>query len=206
MKRIVNGVTYNTDTATALARSQWEPDEVTRVEGTLYQTRGGAFFVDEESTRSVWNERQQEHQTKITNTFFPMSAEEAQTWMMEGDVEVFRNPFEDPPEAAAEPEPAATLYMRVAPALKKQVDDVAAKSGLSTNSLATRCMERCFGEPSKRDIDAAAEAIFQAMESARGVSLTSIDIQKQDHYRIAAHAALISSRLPDLPKKSRYAM
>ena len=33
--------------------------------------------------------------------------------MLEGDVEVFNNPFEDPPEATAEAEPGATIYVRV---------------------------------------------------------------------------------------------
>jgi hypothetical protein len=194
MKRIVNGVTYNTDTSTALARCTWELEDTT-AEGTLYQTRGGAFFVDEEETRLIWNERRQERQTKVTNTFIPMSAEQAQKWMMEGEVEVFRNPFEDPPEATAESEPAATLYMRVAPALKKQVDEFAAESGLSTNSLATRCMERCFGAPSKKDIETAAVAIFQTLENAHGFPLGSVDVQKQELYRVAAHAALTSFRL-----------
>jgi hypothetical protein len=39
MKRIVEGMTYNTDTATLLA---WTERKKEREE--LYQTRGGAFF------------------------------------------------------------------------------------------------------------------------------------------------------------------
>jgi hypothetical protein len=38
-----------------------------------------------------------------------MSPEEAHKWMMNGDIEVFHNPFEDPPEATAEAEPGATI-------------------------------------------------------------------------------------------------
>jgi len=51
MKRLIDGVTYNTDTATLLARSDYEGDWNNNkypVEGELFQTRGGAFFIVEE--------------------------------------------------------------------------------------------------------------------------------------------------------------
>jgi hypothetical protein len=151
MKRIVNGVTYNTDTSTALAHSSWENDDG-QVEGTLYQTRGGAFFVDEETTRSIWNEREREHETKVVNSFIPMSAEQAHKWMMEGEVEIFSNPFEDPPEAAAENDPGATIYMRVPASLKKRVEEAAGASKLSGNVWAMRCVERCLEEKSLKPL------------------------------------------------------
>src|SRR4029077_5733190 len=50
MKRIIDGVTYNTDTSTRLAQSEYETEyshEEKSCIGTLYQTRGGAFFVHE---------------------------------------------------------------------------------------------------------------------------------------------------------------
>src|SRR5258708_5843245 len=102
MKRIVDGTTYNTDTSTALARCEYGPAEGEQVVETLYQTRGGAFFIDQETTRTTWNEREREEVTKVTNTFMPQSPEAAHKWLMTGDNEIFHNPFEDPPEAAAE--------------------------------------------------------------------------------------------------------
>jgi hypothetical protein len=45
-----------------------------------------------------------------------MSADAAQKWMMEGEVEVIDNPLEDPPEAAEKVEPGSTVYVRVPPA------------------------------------------------------------------------------------------
>jgi hypothetical protein len=148
MKKIVNGVTYNTQTSTALARSTWEPEQHTTVQGTLYQTRGGAFFVDERSIRSIWNELAGEEEEKVSNSFIPMSAEQAQKWMMEGEVEVFSNPFEDPPEAVAERDAGATIYIRVPAALKKQVDEAAATVNMSANVWAMRCLENCLkGSP-----------------------------------------------------------
>ena len=58
MKRIVDGVTYNTATSTAVARSEWLDDEgATPVTSTLYQTLGGAFFIHHELKKRVWVER-----------------------------------------------------------------------------------------------------------------------------------------------------
>ena len=44
MKRVVNGVTYNTETSTLIAESTWDEEPAYRgtVEGKLYKTRGGA--------------------------------------------------------------------------------------------------------------------------------------------------------------------
>jgi hypothetical protein len=43
---------------------------------------------------------------------------------------------------------------------------------------------------SKAKIEAAAQAIFQTLESKHGAPLSSIDVQRQDAYRIAASVAL----------------
>jgi hypothetical protein len=144
MKRIVNGVTYNTETATRLAEARWEDDEG-EVLGILYQTRGGAFFVDTEVTSAeVWNEDDRKYERAVKHAFRPLSPEQAHKWIMDGDVEVFRNPFEDPPEAAAEAEPGATIYVRVPASLKRSVDKAAGEAGVSGNVWAMRCVERCL--------------------------------------------------------------
>jgi predicted HicB family RNase H-like nuclease len=76
--------------------------------------------------------------------FAPMSPERAQAWLLEGDVEVFSNPFEDPPEAEAEEETAATVYTRMTSSLKRDVDAAAEKAGVSVNVWMTRCVEQCL--------------------------------------------------------------
>jgi predicted HicB family RNase H-like nuclease len=135
-----------------LAESSWEDKDhngLTTAEHkhTLYQTRGGAFFVDEETTQSVWNERERETETKTSNTFIPMSPEQAHKWMMTGEVEVFRSPFELPPEAEAEAEPGSTIYIRVPAALKSNVDKAARAAKVSGNVWAMRCLEQCLEKP-----------------------------------------------------------
>lgn len=145
MKRIVNGVTYNTDTSTAIARWQREDeDEGTQEEMILYQTRGGAFFVHEIRETKAWNEREREYEERSRHAFEPMSPEEAHKWLLEGDVEVFHNPFDDPPEASAEAEPGATIYLRVPSSLKNRVDEAAKNEKVSGNVWAMRCVERCL--------------------------------------------------------------
>jgi hypothetical protein len=179
MKRIVNGVTYNTDTATLLAQSKWEEDGEHAV-GTLYQTLGGAFFVNEEITKTIWNEGEREHQKQTTNNFVPLSPEGAHKWLMEGgDVEVFRNPFEDPPEATAEAEPAATIYIRVPASLKRFVDEAAKSEKLSGNVWAMRCVERCLNPnpyPDAKKALATAYAILVRIgaQDGDGLSLTQV--------------------------------
>jgi hypothetical protein len=147
MKRLVNGVTYNTDTSTALATSSYENDEG-EVEATLYQTRGGAFFVVAESTKLVWNERTREQETKPITTVEPLSPEKAHEWIMTGEVEIInKSPFDEPPEATAEAEPGATIYIRVPAALKSEADKAAKEAKVSGNVWAMRCIERCLERP-----------------------------------------------------------
>jgi hypothetical protein len=56
------GVTYNTDTSTVVARGEWNDEAwggnpAEEHSGTLYQTRGGAFFLHVHSEWQVLNRR-----------------------------------------------------------------------------------------------------------------------------------------------------
>ncbi len=147
MKRVVNGVTYDTNTATVLARQDWDNGDDEggdRGVQTLYQTRGGAFFVWTDGEKTVWNQRAQEKQQRPFTECLPMSPEEAQAWITEGDVELLHNPFGELPEAAAEAEPGATIYLRLPASLKARVDKAAEKQELSINAYAMKCLERCL--------------------------------------------------------------
>lgn len=143
MKRIINGVTYNTDTSTPLAKANYEDDDG-EVLGILYQNRGGAFFLYEHGSKAWWNESERQSEVKVKESFTPMSPEQAHKWIMEGEVEVLQNPFEDPPEATAEAEPGATIYIRVPATLKRKVDEAAGAAGVSGNMWAMRCIESCL--------------------------------------------------------------
>ena len=144
MKRIIDGVAYNTDTSTVIARSEYEGEYNHRNSNciaTLYQTRGGAFFVVE-TFNLGWDE--ETRLDDIRDRFKALSAERAQNWIMTGEVEIIHNPFGEPPEATAEAEASATLYTRVPVSLKQRIEAAARDDGLSGNAWLMRCAERCL--------------------------------------------------------------
>ena len=83
------------------------------------------------------------------DSFHPLSPEAANKWLLDGYVEVFNNPFDDPPQATAEAIPGATIYIRVPAALKRRVEEAADAEKVSGNVWAMRCVERCL-EPGSR--------------------------------------------------------
>lgn len=142
MKRIVGGKTYNTETAALVARgwwtdnSRWRQDAV-RMQDDLYITRGGAFFrvrteVDNAEARAILE---------------PLTRARAEEWAAEDEVEIYdATALAEPPEAAAEVEPEATLYIRVPRALKERIEGHAKEDGVSLNAWVMRCVERCAAE------------------------------------------------------------
>jgi hypothetical protein len=165
MKRLIDGVTYNTETATLLARSNYEGDWnnwAAQGEGELYQTRGGAFFIVEKLEYIAPGPLDQfGNETvgapPVTKMRFRKCSEDgARKWIIEGDVgniqtsngrkksdgvEVFLNPFE---EKVSEDETEGTIYARMPASLKRKIEESAKGDGISANSWAMRCFERCL--------------------------------------------------------------
>jgi hypothetical protein len=147
MKRIVNGRTFNTDTSERIAQKQFEEpvfqSDPIEWEDTLYETRGGAFFVVHKKT---WTDKDENDEwvRREKFTFEPMTETEAHNFIMRGETEVFHNPFEDPPEAEDDEERGATVFVRVSADFKQRIDKAAEKAGLSTNAWALRCFEKCL--------------------------------------------------------------
>ncbi len=160
MKRIIDGVTYNTDTSERLAVSQCTAsyaNEPYDCRATLYRTRGGAFFVHERIDLGVNDDGLREHADRAK----AMSAAEAEQWIMTGDVEVFHNPFGEPPEAVTEVEPSATIYIRVPAGLKQRAEQAAKDAELSLNAWSIRSFERSLA----LDNDVAADDGHKARQS-----------------------------------------
>ena len=136
MKRIIDGMTYNTDTATKVAifRVDFIDKEAGYKDSTLYVTRGGAFFVH------VYVPDMEEF------ALDPHDRIEAQEWILHGEVEIFNDVLEDPPEASEDQpaQPEATIYVRVPEPLKRQIDKVAKDEGQSVNAWVMRCVETCL--------------------------------------------------------------
>ena len=143
MKRLIDGVTYNTDTATLLARSEYEGDWNNKecpIKGELYRTRGGAFFIVEHVTVGLLDKGEPEETDDIRTRFLKSSDDGALRWINTGDVEVFLNPFED---KVPEDETEGTVYVRMPANLKRRIEVLAESAGLSANAWAIRCFEQC---------------------------------------------------------------
>ena len=145
MKRIIDGVAYNTETSTKVAEMTFEADPnisgSTRGAVTVYQTRSGAFFkLDHEVIG--YRDRDGEWQERVSNQCEAMTREEVLAWVaQQGDVEVFGNALDDVPEAMEAKEGEATIYTRVPASLKARADAQATAAGMSLNAFVIRCLE-----------------------------------------------------------------
>ena len=142
IKRIIDGVAYNTATSALIAQSEYEVDfKRTDADclGKLYQTRGGAYFVHEQIDTG---ERDDYGDRVYRDRFEPMTAEEAEQWTLSDQTEVFaKSPFAEPPEAQAEVEPGATVYLRLPASLKARIEEAAEQAKLSVNAWMMKVAE-----------------------------------------------------------------
>lgn len=143
MKRIVNGVSYNTETSTEIAKSEYDEGEgESSGSEILYQTRGGAFFTCGFKLTMIPDKKTpNERIVKETKIFYPLTRDEAQDWVMTGNVEVYSDIFDDMPEAAEEINPELTIYVRVPTSLKDRIEAAAKAAEQSVNAWALRCLE-----------------------------------------------------------------
>jgi hypothetical protein len=139
MKRVVNGIAYNTDTALRLGFDAKDEDYGPTA---LYQTKGGAFFLHFEMENTIWNETTRKNETVKEPAFRPIGPGHAKVWLAVKGVEVFHNPFNDKRSNATERELGGTLAVRVPGTLKRAVEQAAKKSGISGNAWTMRCIER----------------------------------------------------------------
>ena len=136
MKRIINGKTYNTETATEIARHQDEGDEVWEA---LFQSRFGAYFLH--GVRETWAEPL----SYMTSLPFvePLSPEQAQKWMeehVEWETDLIEAHFGEMPEAG---EAESRFTLRIPQLLKDRIDKLAKMRAQSTNAWIIRCLETC---------------------------------------------------------------
>jgi hypothetical protein len=155
-KRIINGQTYNTDTATLIAQAEQDfpgdsntgqPDSHAEVK--VYQTRGGAFFLHTVSENYFRKDRNGNWSPLLENLFEPMTREEVEEWVkkngyLDYQIELLSPTIGEPPEAADEAVPASSLYIRVPTSLKVRIEEAAEAEKLSVNAWAMRCMETCI--------------------------------------------------------------
>lgn len=131
-KRIIDGKTYNTETATRIAGS-------TREEGTgsvveyLYQNRFGAFFLYRDV--NGWEEHDGE-------TLIPQNPEQAREWLEQqhnatAQIEAL---FGAMPEAGSG---EIKFTLRLPENLRDRLAALAKENAQSLNAWIVRCLERC---------------------------------------------------------------
>ena len=146
MRRVIDGKSYDTDTAVKVAVSEpWDDDDRNEVRATLYRTKGGAFFTVYRTEREDVNE-----EPEYIHSFETMTRDEAHKWVM-GEagvpVELRENVFgEEPPEAEAEKEeeadPITMVSYRIPISLKREIDFAAKAAGESANTWVTKCLAK----------------------------------------------------------------
>ena len=138
VKRIIDGKTYNTETATQLASwsSTHNPDTAQRPEhgGILFQTRHGAYFVvNHNDGLEPWEDGYQK--------LIPLDPEQVQRWAEQycsaQEIEAL---FGEMPEAG---DAEAKLTLRMPEVLRKRLVVLAEGRKQSLNAWIVRCLESC---------------------------------------------------------------
>jgi hypothetical protein len=145
IKRIIDGKTYNTETATEIAAWTESPDEYPLTIGErLYRNRYGAFFIHGYQTDGPDGPEED-----IT----PLTPEEAKAWLVKHrsyDVDLIESVFGKIPEAGSG---ESKLTLRVPDILRDRLAAAAKANGQSLNAWMVRCLETCAAseksEPSK---------------------------------------------------------
>ena len=139
MKRIIGGVTYNTETSTKVAyKRTFNESEDEDEDHTLYITRRGAVFV-----------HVHDRFDEVAGRFEAMTKREAQDWILIGDVEIFQDNFLDEPPEAEEVEASgqqAAIYLRMPMVLKKSIENRSEKTNQSVTAWILRTLEERLRE------------------------------------------------------------
>ncbi len=139
MKRIIGGKTFNTETATCIAKAYQHPQDDALFD-ELYQTRHGAYFQYHGDWSSSADSLDFEQLT-------PLSPVEAQVWMeRNASPDLIEVHFGEQPEAG---EAESRLTVRIPDKLKDRVEALATANKQSVNAWIMRCLETCAGQAEK---------------------------------------------------------
>ena len=148
MKRIINGKTFNSETATVIFRLEKQEKGALRSEEidgyldseTLYRTRQGNFFLMDTEIKDNFDKEGVPLGTGPVERLKPLTTEGALNWLRSHDVseEQIRQQFGDHLKDMTE---ESTVYLRVPQSLKLRLEACANNKGQSLNTWAMRCLE-----------------------------------------------------------------
>ena len=149
VKRIINGKTFNSETATVIFRLEKQEKGVLRSEeidgytgsGTLYRTRQGYFFLVDTEIEAHFDKEGFPLGTGPVKRLKPLTSEGALSWLRSYNVseEQIRQQFGDHLKDMTE---ESTVYLRVPQSLKLRLEACANNKGQSLNTWVMRCLER----------------------------------------------------------------
>ena len=141
-KRIIDGKTYNTETAAQI--HGWSEEESSFQKGDyLFQTRFGAFF----RFRYFESHGQGDHETIV-----PYTPDEARQWLEENandEPEVIERLFGEMPEAGSG---EIKFTLRLPESLRDRLAARAKANEQSLNAWMVKCLESCAADQSKKAI------------------------------------------------------
>jgi len=136
-KRIIDGKTYNTETATQIAG--WCSDDGPYERGSfVYQTRFGVFFAYEYLDGSGEDDFER---------IEPLTPEQARTWLEKNasyDVALIERLFGEMPEAGSG---ETKFTLRMPDSLRDRLAQRAKANHQSLNAWIVRCLESCAATP-----------------------------------------------------------
>lgn len=147
LKRIKDGVTYNTATATFLGGYVFEGRDDTNADDAfvseeLYQTRSGRFFLVVEGGPGAPAESRNSRSGEpyvCGWTWLPLTEVQARQW---AEVRDEHQAFPDLDED--ENSEVRMISLRVPPVLGAKLTSAAAGAGVSRNDWILRCLEQCL--------------------------------------------------------------
>jgi predicted HicB family RNase H-like nuclease len=130
-KRILDGKTYNTETATLVWSQEIHPQDIAEVHpfNELYQNRFGAYFSYAGNYRDF-------DDAVIT----PLTPLEAEKWMEQfAHAHLIEKHFGEKPEAG---DSETRFTLRMPDSLKRRIDEAAKLTNQSVNAWIVRCIEQ----------------------------------------------------------------
>ncbi len=149
MKRIINGKTFNSETATVIFRLEKQEKGALQSEEndgyldseTLFRMRQGYFFPVDAEIKANFDKEGVPLGTGPVERLKPLTTEGALNWLRSHNVseEQIRQQFGDHLKHMTE---ESTVYLRVPQSLKLRLEACANNKGQSLNTWVMRCLER----------------------------------------------------------------
>lgn len=127
-KRIIDGRTYNTETATLLCSREYDDG----TEEFLFKTRHGAYFL------------YVDFPNRPEERIVPLVIEDAQKWTERNcTAAIYEAEFGEAPEAG---DPEARFTMRMPETLRRRIATIADRNKQSLNAWIVQCLERAAAQ------------------------------------------------------------